>query len=237
MARSRMTRLGYAAHFTVCHRPSRSRVHLENVGLFKDFRGAAGKPYRRRLAGWLSWPPSIILRQDGEDKQRRATGRQSRGRNKMRFSVLAGALCATLLLVTSASAQAPTTPAAPPSAGGTPEKMPFDIPYGQSIGEEKAKQVLAAAEGKKRNWKMNIAVVDTNGELVHFLRMDGAQIASVNVFIGKARTAARFRREARSDPGRFSWRVPVGFGRQAHWCRWLQRRHRRSRRSYLQGRS
>jgi uncharacterized protein GlcG (DUF336 family) len=120
----------------------------------------------------------------------------------MRFSVLVGALCATLLLVTSASAQAPATPAAAPaapSAGGTPEKMPFDIPYGQSIGEEKAKQILAAAEaeGKKRNWKMNIAVVDTNGELVHFLRMDGAQIASVNVSIGKARTAARFRRESR----------------------------------------
>jgi glc operon protein GlcG len=119
----------------------------------------------------------------------------------MRFSVLAGALCATLLLVTSASAQAPTpaAPAAPPSAGGTPDKMPFDIPYGQSIGEEKAKQVLAAAEaeGKKRNWKMNIAVVDTNGELVHFLRMEGAQIASVNISIGKARTAARYRRESR----------------------------------------
>jgi uncharacterized protein GlcG (DUF336 family) len=74
--------------------------------------------------------------------------------------------------------------------------MPFDIPYGQSIGEEKAKQILAAAEAeaKKRNWKMNIAVVDTNGELVHFLRMDGAQIASVNISQGKARTAARYRR-------------------------------------------
>jgi glc operon protein GlcG len=69
----------------------------------------------------------------------------------------------------------------------------------RSIGAEKAKQVLAAAEaeGKKRNWKMNIAVVDTNGELVHFLRMEGAQIASVNISIGKARTAARFRRESR----------------------------------------
>jgi glc operon protein GlcG len=120
----------------------------------------------------------------------------------MRFSLLAGALCAALLLVTSASAQAPATSTAPPaqpSAGGTPDKMPFDIPYGQSIGAEKAKQVLAAAEaeGKKRNWKMNIAVVDTNGELVHFLRMEGAQIASVNISIGKARTAARFRRESR----------------------------------------
>jgi uncharacterized protein GlcG (DUF336 family) len=74
--------------------------------------------------------------------------------------------------------------------------MPFDIPYGMAITGEKAKQILAAAEAeaKKRNWKMNIAVVDTNGDLVHFLRMDGAQIASGNISQGKARTAARYRR-------------------------------------------
>jgi len=78
--------------------------------------------------------------------------------------------------------------------------MPFDIPYGMPIGLEQAKQVLAAAEAeaKKRNWKMNIAVVDTHGELVHFARMDGAQLASVSISIGKARTAARFRRETRA---------------------------------------
>ena len=77
--------------------------------------------------------------------------------------------------------------------------MPFDIPYGLSIGEDKAKQVLQAAEAeaRKRNWKMNIAVVDTNGELVYFARMEGAQIASVPISIGKARTSARFRRESR----------------------------------------
>jgi uncharacterized protein GlcG (DUF336 family) len=44
---------------------------------------------------------------------------------------------------------------------------------------------------------MNIAVVDTHGELVHFSRMDGAQLASVSIAQGKARTAARFRRESR----------------------------------------
>ena len=97
-------------------------------------------------------------------------------------------------------AAAPATPAAMPAAGGTPDAMPFDIPYGVSIGLERAKQVLGAAEAeaKKRNWKMNIAVVDTNGELVHFSRMEGAQIASVSISIGKARTAARFRRESRA---------------------------------------
>ena len=94
---------------------------------------------------------------------------------------------------------APAAPAAPPSAGGTPDAMPFDIPYGQSIGLERAKQVMAAAEAeaKRRNWKMNIAVVDTNGEPVMFERMEGAQIASGSISIGKARTAARFRRESR----------------------------------------
>jgi glc operon protein GlcG len=111
------------------------------------------------------------------------------------------AACAMAVVSSSAFAQAPApaTPPAPPSAGGTPDAMPFDIPYGQSIGLERAKQVLAAAEAeaKKRNWKMNIAVVDTNGELVHFSRMEGAQIASGSISIGKARTSARFRRESR----------------------------------------
>ena len=109
--------------------------------------------------------------------------------------------CAMAVLSSPTFAQTPT-PAAPPaqpSAGGTPDAIPFDIPYGQSIGLERAKQVMAAAEAeaKKRNWKLNIAVVDTNGELVHFSRMEGAQIASGTISIGKARTAARFRRESR----------------------------------------
>jgi len=111
------------------------------------------------------------------------------------------AACAMAVMASPALAETPA-PAAPPSppAGGTPDAMPFDIPYGVSIGLERAKQVMAAAEAeaKKRNWKMNIAVVDTNGELVMFQRMEGAQIGSVTVSIGKARTAARFRRESRT---------------------------------------
>jgi len=114
-------------------------------------------------------------------------------------SITLAACVAVLSSPTLAQAPAPATPPSPPAAGGTPDAMPFDIPYGVSIGLERAKQVMAAAEAeaKKRNWKMNIAVVDTNGELVHFARMEGAQIASVPISIGKARTAARFRRESR----------------------------------------
>jgi glc operon protein GlcG len=119
-------------------------------------------------------------------------------------SIVSLALAACALAVVSsptlAQAPAPATPPAQPPSGGTPDAMPFDIPYGVSIGLDRAKQVMAAAEAeaKKRNWKMNIAVVDTNGEPVMFERMEGAQIASGSVAIGKARTSARFRRESRA---------------------------------------
>ncbi len=111
---------------------------------------------------------------------------------------LALAACAAVAINSQALAQAPA-PATPPAPAAVPEKMPFDIPYGTSIGLDHAKQVVAAAEAeaKKHNWKMNIAVVDTNGEPVLFERMEGAQIASGPIAIGKGRTAARFRRESR----------------------------------------
>ena len=111
---------------------------------------------------------------------------------------IALAACAIAVISSPTFAQTPA-PAAPPSAGGTPDAIPFDIPYGLSIGLERAKQVMAAAEAeaKRRNWKMVISVVDTNGELVHLSRMEGAQIGSLTVSQGKARTAARYRRETR----------------------------------------
>jgi glc operon protein GlcG len=111
------------------------------------------------------------------------------------------AVCAMAIVSSPVLAETPTpaAPPSPPAAGGTPDAMPFDIPYGVSIGLEHAKQVMAAAEAeaRRRNWKLNIAVVDTNGELVHFSRMEGAQIASGPISVGKARTAARYRRESR----------------------------------------
>ena len=110
-------------------------------------------------------------------------------------------VCAMAIVSSPVLAETPTpaAPPSPPAAGGTPDAMPFDIPYGVSIGLEHAKQVMAAAEAeaRRRNWKLNIAVVDTNGELVHFSRMEGAQIASGPISVGKARTAARYRRESR----------------------------------------
>lgn len=110
--------------------------------------------------------------------------------------------CATLIITaTTAMAQTPGSqpPASQPSAGGTPAKMPFDIPYGTPVDVDAAKRLLAIAEAeaKKRDWKMNIAVVDTHGDLVAFERMDGAQLASIAISQRKARTSAGFRRETR----------------------------------------
>lgn len=59
-----------------------------------------------------------------------------------------------------------------------------------------ARAVAAAAEAAAREQKaaVVIAVVDDGGALVLLERLDGTQIASSDVAIGKARTAAIFRR-------------------------------------------
>ena len=54
-------------------------------------------------------------------------------------SIVSMTLAACALAALSSQAPAQTaTPATSPSAGGTPDAMPFDIPYGVSIGLEKA---------------------------------------------------------------------------------------------------
>ena len=80
-----------------------------------------------------------------------------------------------------------------------PDKMPFETPYGAPISLERANSILnaALAEAKKRDWKMNCAVVDSGANLVAFQRMDQAQLASIDVSIHKARTSAKFRRETK----------------------------------------
>jgi uncharacterized protein GlcG (DUF336 family) len=80
-----------------------------------------------------------------------------------------------------------------------PDDMPFDIPYGAPIGLDRADALIAAAvaEAKKHNWKLNVAVVDSGGNLVAFQRMDGAQTASIAISEHKARAAVTFRRETK----------------------------------------
>jgi len=97
------------------------------------------------------------------------------------------------------AAQAQSAPAANP-LDVIPDKMPFDVPYGVPISLDRAQAVIAAAvaEAAKHNWKMNVAVVDSAGNLVAFARMDGAQLASAAISEHKARTAVTFRRETKA---------------------------------------
>jgi uncharacterized protein GlcG (DUF336 family) len=80
-----------------------------------------------------------------------------------------------------------------------PDEIPFDVPYGPPISLDRAQAVIhaAVAEAKKRNWKTNIAVADSGGNLVAFQRMDDAMLASIQIAEHKARAAATFRRETK----------------------------------------
>jgi len=80
-----------------------------------------------------------------------------------------------------------------------PDEIPFDVPYGPPISLDRAQAVIhaAVAEARKRNWKMNVAVSDSGGNLVAFQRMDGAMLASIQIAEHKARAAATFRRETK----------------------------------------
>jgi len=115
----------------------------------------------------------------------------------MQIRNLAGIVFGAAVLIAGA-AQA-QQPAAPPNLDAIPDQMPFNIPYGMSIGAERAEQLVqaAVAEAKKRGWPMNVSVVDPGGNLIAFERMDGAQLASIDIAQHKARTAARFRRETK----------------------------------------
>jgi glc operon protein GlcG len=73
------------------------------------------------------------------------------------------------------------------------------LPYGVAMSLDNAKRAAAAtaAEARKNGWFMGIAVVDPNGDLIYFERMDNTQIGSVTIAIRKAQTAAKFKRPSK----------------------------------------
>lgn len=72
--------------------------------------------------------------------------------------------------------------------------------YGTPISVEAARKVAAAAiaEGKKNGWRVAVAIVDTNGDLVFFERIDHTQVGSALVAHEKARSAVRFKRPTKA---------------------------------------
>jgi len=100
-------------------------------------------------------------------------------------SVLKSLIVAMLVLCASyALAQAP------------PAASNYLTPIGPAISLETAKKAATAAlaETRKNGWLMVAAVVDPNGTLVYYEKLDNTQLGSADVAIDKARSAALYKR-------------------------------------------
>ncbi len=104
---------------------------------------------------------------------------------KAQRTVTQAASAAVLFAVFAIAAQA-QTPQTPP-------------PYGMPINLDSAKKAAAgaAAEARKNNWGMVIAITDGGGHLVYLERMDGTQYGSIDIATRKAQSAAAYRRPSK----------------------------------------
>src|ERR1700690_358438 len=98
------------------------------------------------------------------------------------------AICVAVLIGSAALGQQPASP---------PPPSPL---YGPAVTLEQAKNVVAAAvaEAKKLPYRYVFAVVDPAGQLVYFERMDSAPTSSIEIGIGKAWSAATFKRPSKA---------------------------------------
>ena len=74
------------------------------------------------------------------------------------------------------------------------------IPYGMpiSLAEARKPAEAALAVAAKNHWTMAVAIVDPDGTLIYFAKMDNTQHASALVCIDKARTAAIYKRPSKA---------------------------------------
>lgn len=81
-------------------------------------------------------------------------------------------------------------------AGATARFSTDEVPALTAAGARRVAAVAGAA-AQSRGVAPVVAVVDAGGELLHLLRPDAAQVASVGVATDKARTAALYRRPSK----------------------------------------
>lgn len=77
--------------------------------------------------------------------------------------------------------------------------VPHQIPYGERISLELAKEMAAAGEAfaAEKGWNATIAICDDGGHPVLFHRMSNGQFGSCDLAPPKARAAAAFRRSTK----------------------------------------
>jgi glc operon protein GlcG len=67
-----------------------------------------------------------------------------------------------------------------------------------TLDDAKKAAAAAEAEAKKNNWNVAIAIVDAGANLILFEKIDDTQLGSVNIAIGKAKTALNFKRPTKA---------------------------------------
>ena len=100
-------------------------------------------------------------------------------------TLVASILAASILSATASAQQAPSPPPT--------------TPYGERLGLEAAKKIMAAAEAEavKNNWTMAIVILDSTGHMVMLHKLDNTQYGSIAVAEDKARSALYFRRPSK----------------------------------------
>lgn len=68
------------------------------------------------------------------------------------------------------------------------------------LGMEDARRMADAAHAhaQQNKWNVAIAVVDAGGHLIFFQKMDGTQLASIEIAIKKAKTAVFYKRPSKA---------------------------------------
>jgi len=67
-----------------------------------------------------------------------------------------------------------------------------------SLDTAKKAMTASEAEAAKNQWPVAIAILDTTGSLIMLQKLDNTQTGSVEIAIGKARTALDFRRPSKA---------------------------------------
>jgi len=103
------------------------------------------------------------------------------------MKVFVSVLFASITFTAAAQTVKPTTPAQ-------------STAYGAPISLENAKKVLAAAEAYavSKQYTVAIAIVDAGSNLVAFERIDNTRLGSIDIALGKARTANNFKRATKA---------------------------------------
>lgn len=84
-------------------------------------------------------------------------------------------------------------------ASAVPRQVSAQLPRKPTLTLEASRQAVVAAHALARanDWNVVVAVVDDGGHPILLERHDGAQTASVEIALAKARSAAAFRRPTR----------------------------------------